>query len=342
MGIPNRGYVVACCHEKTSNYKEIDMSQAAVALALAVGESGKIPLSQIVPPKVALRTVDKKSDEWAGFVASIKQDGIINPIAVKPVRYKNEAGVEEDKYQVVDGLHRFMGAIDAGLEVIPAQVLDADEVKTLELQIEGNVHKFETRPVQYSKQLLKILAAHPERTLDDQATRLKKSKNWLQDKLRLQRLLPEIQTVVDAGKMPMSSAYILAKMDEDEQPDWVERACNLPPDQFLPQCSNRINELKKLKAGQPKPDPAPSPVVRKRGDILEMYEKSLASPPTTTEGRGFFEALRWAVQMDDASTASWHEEQAKIKAKREEKREAKKAEKQSKKSELPSIDDLLS
>ena len=314
---------------------------AAAVLAVAVGESGKIPLSQIVPPKVALRTVDKKSEEWAGFVASIKQDGIINPIAVKPVKYKNESGVEEDKYQVVDGLHRFMGAIDAGLEVIPAQVLDADEAKTLELQIEGNVHKFETRPVQYSKQLLKILAAHPERTVKEQAERLKKSEGWLKDKLRLQRLLPEIQTLVDAGKMPMSSAYILAKMDEDEQPEWVERACALPPDQFLPQCSNRINELKKLKKGEPKPEPTPSPVLRKKGEILEMFNANKASPPTEPAARGFFDALAWVVQMDDASIAAWHEEQARIKKEREDKKEANKAAKAAKKNDLPSIDDLL-
>jgi len=314
---------------------------AAAVLAVAIGESGKIPLSQIVPPKVALRTVDKKSEEWAGFVASIKQDGIINPIAVKPVKYKNESGVEEDKYQVVDGLHRFMGAIDAGLDVIPAQVLDADEAKTLELQIEGNVHKFETRPVQYSKQLLKILAAHPERTVKEQAERLKKSEGWLKDKLRLQRLLPEIQTLVDAGKMPMSSAYILAKMDEDEQPEWVERACNLPPDQFLPQCSNRINELKKLKKGEPKPEPTPTPVMRKKGEILEMYNANASSPPADGAAKGFFDALAWVVQMDDASIAAWHEEQARIKKEREEKKEAKKAEKAAKKNDLPSIDDLL-
>lgn len=195
------------------------MTETAVAPAAQSG--GKIKLSEIVPPKVALRTVDKDTDEWKLFVQSIQQDGIINPIAVKPTKIKNESGLEEDKFQVIDGLHRFMGAIDAGLTEIPAQVLNADEAHTLELQIEGNVHKFETRPIQYSKQLLKILAAHPERTVAEQAKRLGQSEGWLKDKLRLQRLLPDIQTLVDQGKIPLSSAYILAKMDEDEQPEWV-------------------------------------------------------------------------------------------------------------------------
>lgn len=310
-------------------------SQTAVRVAM-------IALAAIVPPKVALRTVDKETGEWKEFVASIKQDGILNAIAVKPVRVKNEAGLEEDKYQVIDGLHRFVGAIDAGLTEIPAQIMDADEAKTLELQIEGNVHKFETRPIQYSKQLLKILAAHPERTVGEQAARLGKSEGWLKDKLRLQRLLPEIQTLVDAGKIPLSSAYILAKMDDDEQPEWVERACNLPPDQFLPQCSNRINELKKVKKGEPKPEPKPTPVLRKKGEIVEMYNNSLATPPAEgSESYGFFKALEWAVQMDPASVAAWHEEQARIKSEREAKKAERDAAKGKKKSELPSIDDLL-
>lgn len=300
-----------------------------------------IALSMIVPPKVALRTVDKDTEDWKNFVQSIKNEGILNPIAVKAVKVKNDVGLEEDKYQVVDGLHRFMGAVDAGLETIPAQVLEADEARTLEMQIEGNVHKFETKPIQYSKQLLKILAAHPERTVDEQAKRLGKSGAWLKDKLRLQRLLPEIQTLVDNGAIPLSSAYILAKMDEDEQPEWVERAQSLPPDQFLPQCSNRITELKKLKKGEPKPEPKPVPILRKKGEIVDLYNASAGNPPTAGEQKGFYEALRWVVQMDESSVAGWHEEQARIKAEREAKKEENAAKKGKKKTDLPSIDDLL-
>lgn len=301
-----------------------------------------VALLAIVPPKVALRTVDKENEKYKGLVASIAQSGVTNPIAVKEVRVKDEVtGLEQDKYQVIDGLHRYMASVDAGLSEIPAQVLDADEAEALELQIEGNVHKIETKPIQYSKQLLKILAAHPERTLAIQAERLGQSEGWLKDKLRLQKLLPEIQTLVDDGKIPLSSAYILAKMDEDEQPNWVDLAQELPPDQFLPQCSNRINELKKLHKDDPKPEPAPSPVLRKRGEILDMYSASTASPPADDAARGFANALKWIVQMDDGSIKAWHEAQAKRKAEREAKKAEKDKEKQAKKGDLPSIDDLL-
>lgn len=301
-----------------------------------------IALAAIVPPKVALRTVDKENPKYKGLVASIAQSGVTNAIAVKEVRVKDETtGLESDKYQIIDGLHRYCGSIDAGLTEIPAQILDADEAEALELQIEGNVHKIETKPIQYSKQLLKILAAHPERTLAIQAERLGQSEGWLKDKLRLQRLAPDIQTLVDDGKIPLSSAYILAKMDEDEQPNWVDLAQELPPDQFLPQCSNRINELKKLKAGEPKPEPTPAPVLRKRGEILEMYASAVAATPTTDAERGFANALKWIVQMDDTSIAAWHKDQEERKAKREAKKAEKSAEKAAKKGDLPSIDDLL-
>lgn len=295
-----------------------------------------IALAAIVPPKVALRTVDKEKDDYKGLVASIKESGVINAIAVKEVRVANEGGLVEDKYQIIDGLQRYSASIDAGLTEIPAQILDADEAEALELQIEGNVHKIETKPIQYSKQLLKILAAHPDRTVKIQAERLSKSEGWLKDKLRLQKLVPEAQTLVDDGKIPLSSAYILAKLDDDEQDEWLEKAQTLAPDQFMPQVANRINELKKVKAGQPKPEPTPVPIIRKKGEILELFN-SLSTPANERE-IGFQAALKWVVQMDEGSVAAWHKKRADEKAARE----AKKAEKQAqRKHDLPSIDDLL-
>ena len=299
-----------------------------------------IALSAIVPPKVALRTVDKENKDYQGLVASIKESGVLNAIAVKEVKVANESGLVEDKYQVIDGLHRYMAAIDAGLMEIPAQILDADEAEALELQIEGNVHKVETKPIQYSKQLLKILAAHPERTVKVQADRLGKSEGWLKDKLRLQKLIPEAQTLVDEGKIVLSSAYILAKLDEDEQEAWLEAAQNLPPDQFMPQVANRINELKKLHKDDPRPEPTPTPILRKKGEILEMFG-TLPGTPKDDAQRGFTEALKWVVQMDDASIAAWHAKKAEEKAAREAKKAEKAAAKGTKKADLPSIDDLL-
>jgi ParB/RepB/Spo0J family partition protein len=300
-----------------------------------------LALGAIVPPKVALRTVDKEKEDYQGLVASIKESGVLNAIAVKEAKVKDETtGVERDMFQIIDGLQRYCASVDAGLAEIPVQILDADEAEALELQIEGNVHRVETKPIQYSKQLLKILAAHPDRTVKIQAQRLSKSEGWLKDKLRLQKLIPEAQTLVDDGKIPLSSAYILAKLDDDEQDEWLEKAQDLPPDQFMPQVANRINELKKLHKDDPKPEPSPTPMVRKKGEILEMFS-NLPATDADEAARGFRRALEWIVQMDEASIAEWHAKRAEEQAKREARKAEKAKEKADKKSELPSIDDLL-
>jgi ParB family chromosome partitioning protein len=302
-----------------------------------------LALAAIVPPKVALRTVDKEDSKgvYKGLVESIKESGVINAIAVKEAKIKDEqTGVERDMYQIIDGLQRYCASVDAGLTEIPVQILDADEAEALELQIEGNVHKIETKPIQYSKQLLKILAAHPERTVKIQAARLAKSEGWLKDKLRLQKLVPEAQTLVDDGKIPLSSAYILAKLDDDEQDEWLEKAQTLPPDQFMPQVANRINELKKLHKDDPKPERKPTPLIRKKGEILEMFG-NLPAEPKDDKQSGFKSALEWVVQMDESSIAAWHAKEAEELAKREARKAEKAKEKANKKSELPSIDDLL-
>jgi len=284
-----------------------------------------IDVGSIEEPTVALRGVDREKQEYKDLVASVKQDGVLNPISVR--RLAEPANGKE--FMVLDGLQRYSAAVDAGLAAIPAQVMDATDAESLRLQIVANVHKLETKPVQYAAQLIKLMGIYPEKTVDDWATELKKSRGWLEDQLRLHRLPKEGQDMVDNGEVPASSAYIIAKFPVDEQDemlDWLDRAKTMPPDELIPAAANRVKDLLKAARGQPKPPETQVPIVRKKGEILEEYN-TLPAPSNDYE-KGKKDALEWVVRMDPASQEEWKAARAKEAADKEQRkkdREAKKA-----------------
>src|SRR5262245_37817198 len=117
-----------------------------------------IPLDKIRENAVALRQVDRESEAYICLVDSVRNRGILNPILVREIT-NPESG--ETLYGLVDGLHRWNAAIDAGLKEIPVQIIDMNQAEVEEAQIIGNVHKIETRPIEYTRQLERLMARQP-------------------------------------------------------------------------------------------------------------------------------------------------------------------------------------
>ena len=76
---------------------------------------------------------------------SIKKNGIIQPIAVRPK--KNEDG----KYEIVAGERRWIAAQRAGLHEIPVTILDLSDVESLEVAIVENIQRDDLNPVEEAR-----------------------------------------------------------------------------------------------------------------------------------------------------------------------------------------------
>lgn len=94
-----------------------------------------IPLRQIRENPVALRAVNRTSDGYVELVDSIKRNGVYNGILVREVKDPDSGEV---LYGLIDGLHRFSAAQDAGLTEIPAQVRSMADAEVLEAQVIAN------------------------------------------------------------------------------------------------------------------------------------------------------------------------------------------------------------
>lgn len=305
-----------------------------------MGEAGtlqQINLSEIRESPVALRKVDRTSEEYLGLVDSIREKGVLNAILAREFK-DEESG--ETVYMLVDGLHRYSAAQDAGLETIPAQVLSLNEAEALEAQIMTNVHKIETRPVEYSRQIMRVLSGNPLLTVTELAKSLAKSPSWISSRLGLLKLTDDIGKLVDENKINLSNAYALAKLDKAEQVDWIDRAMTENPSTFMPAVNTRRKELRD--AARKGKDAAPAefqPVahLQKLKDIKDERESPqvratvLKDMSAKTAADGWDAAVAWILHLDPKSIEAQKVKQDQRDKEREEAKQRRTAERADKK-----------
>ena len=305
-----------------------------------MGELRKVKLSEIRPNTVALRAVNPESESYLGLVESIKEKGFFGAITVR----ENTDEATGKKYlELVDGLHRYTAAQDAGIEEINVDVTDFNDDEVLEAQILGNIHHVETKPIEYTRQMLRILARHPLMTEAELAKKLCRSITWVQQRLSLTKIADDkIRQLVDDGKITLMNAYELAKLPVEEQADFLDRAMTEAPEVFVPAVKKRVKELKEAaRQGKDAAEATFSPVahMQKMKDIKAALDEGKLIPALIKKNKisdpvkAAVLAVNWVLHLDPDSVAAQESEYQAKKANREEKkkeREAKRAAKKAK------------
>lgn len=295
-----------------------------------------IEIAKIRENPVALRSVNKQDEQYIGLVDSIRTNGVLMPILVREVR---DPDTGEIHFGLVDGLQRFNASQDAGKTTIPANVVSLSDAEVLEAQIITNVHRVETRPVEYSQQLIRILAGNPTMTVKELAAKLSKGPSWVSERLGLVKLTAAIASLVDEGTINLSNAYALAKLPEDEQANFIERSMTMTPQEFVPTVNARVKEIRD--ARRQGRDPAPQefvavPHMQKLADLKGELENPTIGPVLVqqvgakTPLDGFALGVAWALHMDPASIEAARRKDEERKAALEAEKARKKAEREAK------------
>ena len=268
-----------------------------------------VPLELIQEPDEALRKVDPSQEAYVGLVQSIRVRGVMNPITVRELRDEETGDIV---FGLVDGLQRFSASKDAGLNSIPAHIISCEDGELIEAQIMANIHKIDTRPVEYSRALLKILQNNPLITRTELAARLAKTGAWISERLGLLKLTEDIGALVDDKKIGLSNAYALAKLPQEEQLEYADRAMTMPPQQFTPTVNARVRELRdaKRKGRDAQPEEfQPVPILRTRKELVAEMENPTTGPTLckevkpSTDVLAFALGVAWSLQMDPRSAA---------------------------------------
>lgn len=309
-----------------------------LAIELGVQE---VPVSMIRMAKDSLRDVQRDNESFSELVDSIKTHGLLNPIVVYHVD-----DPDDEHFVLVDGTQRFAAVKDVGLENVPANVIaNRGEADLLAKQIVGNIQRIETKPVEYSKQLQKILALDPILTVNQLAARLNKSGAWISQRLGLLKLDKTIAELVDEGKVNLSNAYALAKLPIEEQINHVESAMTKTPGEFVPEITERKKELDKARREGRAASDEFVPVARYQKIAVakeELEGKKLAPVlcrrhNIETPEDGFILGVQWCLQVDPDSVQAGkekHDAKAKAVQERREKAKAQRMEKRAKEAEV--------
>ena len=139
---------------------------------------------------------EQKLEELAN---SIKKNGIIQPIAVRP----NKA--EKGKYEIVAGERRWIAAQRAGLHEIPVIILDLSDVESLEVAIVENIQRDDLNPVEEARGYKRL---NQEFKYDHESISklMSKSRSHVSNTLRLLTLPPDIISMLEEGILTSGQA----------------------------------------------------------------------------------------------------------------------------------------
>lgn len=129
---------------------------------------------------------------------SIRLHGIIQPLVLRPAK-------ERDCYLLIAGERRWRAAQRAGLHEVPAVIMEADDLKSLEIAILENTQREDLNPIEQ--------ALGYKRLMDDfnysyeaLAQRMGKSRPYIINTVRLLQLPKTVQNYVEQGNLSQSHA----------------------------------------------------------------------------------------------------------------------------------------
>lgn len=265
-----------------------------------------LPINMIQPNPDSLRKVEEKGEIFARMVDSMKEDGVLNAIKVSKEQIVDPETKEvKTVFFIIDGLHRWTAARAAGLDVMPCMVVEsADQKKILMQQIVGNAIKVETKPVEYARQLVAILNLDRSLTRKDLAAQLSTTPEWIDARLGLVNLVQSIGDMVDAGELPLSNAYLLAKLPSDMQLDHLAEAQIQTNEEFAKHIKATLKEIRDARneGREVRTEFVATPKFRSRNEIDQaMVDLSIARNETssiTDPVEAFQAALRWVLKLD--------------------------------------------
>ena len=144
--------------------------------------------------------------ELADLAESIKVNGVIQPIIVRPVGRR---------YQLIAGERRLRATQLLSLKTIPALVREASDEQLLELALIENIHRTNLNPIERAKAYQSYLNTF-SLTQDQGAERLGEDRSVIANYLRLLDLPEEVKQMLIGGQLTMGHGRAILALPTDE------------------------------------------------------------------------------------------------------------------------------
>ena len=186
----------------------------------------------------------KDDDEMNQLVWSVLTQGVLTPLVVRPL--------ENDEYEVISGHRRLYACQKAGIEMVPALIYALDRDAAAVALVDSNLHREKILPSEkafaYKLKMDALSHQGASRQLGEKwsVSQLSEagtdSERQIHRYIRLTELIPQILSMVDAGRIALTPAVELSYLTGQEQQDLLE---TMESEDCTPSLSQAV-QMKKL------------------------------------------------------------------------------------------------
>jgi ParB family chromosome partitioning protein len=167
----------------------------------------ELPVAQLQPGRYQPRTqIDP--DSIADLADSIRAQGVIQPILVRPV--------DDGRYEIIAGERRWRAAKAAGLDSVPVMVRSVRDDHALAMALIENIQRENLNPLEEAQGIQRLIAEFGM-THEDAAAAVGRSRSGVTNLLRLLQLAKPVQDLMLEGKVDMGHARALLPLPAAQQ-----------------------------------------------------------------------------------------------------------------------------
>lgn len=210
----------------------------------------KIPLDLVKPsPMNPRKTFDEEAIKE--LADNIDKQGLIQPITIRPTAYEDQIDEASGEifsaptdYEIVCGERRYrafclLKAKEDKLNIervtahrkkydrfqsIPAMVREMTDEEAFEAMITENLQRQDVDPMEEAFAFSQLIKNG--KTAEEVALKFGKSIRFVQDRCKLNSLIPELMLAVKEDKMSIAAAMIICKLDEEGQKKYHSQYSN--------------------------------------------------------------------------------------------------------------------
>lgn len=232
--------------------------------------SGKtmIKLSKIEPnPNQPRKTF--KSEELSELAASIAENGLIQPIVVRPSE-------NDGYYTIIAGERRWRACKRAAMSEIPVIIMNVDNKKAAELALIENIQREDLDPIEEARAYRSLIDEYGL-TQSELADKIGKSRTNVANMMRLLELPDEIIDMVTQKKLSAGHARaLLGLKDPSEMHSLAERAAEA--ELSVRQTEDAVRKLNSRKPDEGEKEVSPNEL------RIKQYYKAIEDKATQSIG----------------------------------------------------------
>ncbi|MBC3766651.1 ParB/RepB/Spo0J family partition protein [Neptunicella marina] len=171
------------------------------------GELQKLPIEFLQPGKYQPRK-DMSPDALEDLAASIRSQGIIQPIVVRKVA--------QDKFEIIAGERRWRASQLAHLDEVPCLIKDVPDEAAVAIALIENIQREDLNAMEEAQALERLLNEF-ELTHQEVAEAVGKSRATVTNLLRLNNLNDDVKLLLEYGDIEMGHARALLSLEGEQQ-----------------------------------------------------------------------------------------------------------------------------